>query len=71
MCVWRFEFQGKLPSYSPSVLRAFEKELGVQAPVGVRDPVGFTADGSVRDTRLQDRQLEFEECVCGHTMHNS
>ena len=26
---------------------AFENELGVQAPVGFWDPVGFTADGDV------------------------
>ena len=26
---------------------AFESELGVQAPVGFWDPVGFTADGDV------------------------
>ena len=28
-------------------LTAFENELGVQAPVGFWDPVGFTADGDV------------------------
>eukprot|EP00403_Amphidinium_massartii_P020428 CAMPEP_0178398186 /NCGR_PEP_ID=MMETSP0689_2-20121128/14643_1 /TAXON_ID=160604 /ORGANISM="Amphidinium massartii, Strain CS-259" /LENGTH=461 /DNA_ID=CAMNT_0020018941 /DNA_START=81 /DNA_END=1466 /DNA_ORIENTATION=- len=33
--------------YTDSPLRAFEKELGVQAPVGFWDPVGFTADGNV------------------------
>merc|ERR1719238_1341240 len=27
--------------------RAFENELGVQAPVGFWDPIGFTADGDV------------------------
>merc|ERR1719188_1473617 len=33
--------------YTGSPLRAFESELGVQAPVGFWDPVGFTADGDV------------------------
>merc|ERR1712117_847328 len=31
--------------YTDSPLRAFESELGVQAPVGFWDPVGFTKDG--------------------------
>merc|ERR1712064_265113 len=33
--------------YTDSPLRAFENELGVQAPTGFWDPVGFTADGDV------------------------
>merc|ERR1719330_897303 len=33
--------------YTDSPLRAFESELGVQAPVGFWDPLGFTKDGSV------------------------
>merc|ERR1719399_1015585 len=33
--------------YEASPLRAFENELGVQAPVGFWDPLGFTADGDV------------------------
>merc|ERR1719362_2056655 len=33
--------------YTDSPLRAFESELGVQAPVGFWDPVGFTGDGDV------------------------
>jgi hypothetical protein len=32
--------------YTASPLRAFEKVLGVQAPVGVWDPAGLAADGS-------------------------
>merc|ERR1711870_109867 len=32
--------------YTDSPLRAFENELGVQAPVGFWDPVGFTKDGN-------------------------
>merc|ERR1719276_98532 len=31
--------------YTDSPLRAFENELGVQAPVGFWDPMGFTKDG--------------------------
>jgi len=31
--------------YTDSPLRAFENELGVQAPVGYWDPLGFSADG--------------------------
>jgi len=31
----------------PSPLRAFESELGVQAPVGFWDPLGLSADGDV------------------------
>merc|ERR1712014_260521 len=33
--------------YTDSPLRAFENELGVQAPLGFWDPAGFTADGDV------------------------
>merc|ERR1711985_153639 len=33
--------------YTGSPLRAFENELGVQAPAGFWDPLGFTADGNV------------------------
>merc|ERR1719262_2086716 len=31
--------------YTESPLRAFENELGVQAPVGYWDPAGFASDG--------------------------
>merc|ERR1711953_396201 len=37
---------GDWASYTDSPLRAFENELGVQAPVGFFDPVGFTKDGN-------------------------
>merc|ERR1711933_514663 len=37
---------GDWASYTSSPLRAFEAELGVQAPVGFFDPVGFTKDGN-------------------------
>merc|ERR1712066_778018 len=33
--------------YTGSPLRAFEAELGVQAPVGFFDPLGFSADGDI------------------------
>merc|ERR1712048_1017131 len=33
--------------YTASPLRAFESELGAQAPLGFWDPLGFTADGDV------------------------
>merc|ERR1711878_258561 len=33
--------------YTDSPLRAFESELGVQAPVGFFDPLGFSADGDI------------------------
>merc|ERR1719270_1092624 len=38
---------GDWANYTDSPLRAFENELGVQAPVGFWDPIGFTADGDV------------------------
>merc|ERR1712056_156377 len=38
---------GDWASYTDSPLRAFENELGVQAPVGFWDPLGFAADGDV------------------------
>merc|ERR1711953_1077538 len=40
---------GDWASYDASPLRAFENELGVQAPVGFWDPIGFTSDGNVED----------------------
>jgi len=45
--------------YTDSPLRAFENELGVQAPVGFFDPLGLTKDGDVasfkrrRETELK------------------
>jgi len=36
---------GDWAAYTDSPLRAFENELGVQAPVGFFDPLGFTKDG--------------------------
>ncbi|CAE8607367.1 unnamed protein product [Polarella glacialis] len=37
--------------YTASPLRAFEGELGVQAPTGFFDPLGFCADGDVESFR--------------------
>merc|ERR1712060_458424 len=45
--------------YTDSPLRAFESELGVQAPVGFWDPVGYTADGSVENFNRR-RQTELK-----------
>merc|ERR1712039_959076 len=45
--------------YTDSPLRAFESELGVQAPVGFWDPVGFTTDGSVENFNRR-RQTELK-----------
>merc|ERR1711953_1666989 len=42
---------GDWANYTDSPLRAFESELGVQAPVGFWDPVGFTKDGNSEDFR--------------------
>merc|ERR1712190_155044 len=35
--------------YTASPLRAFESELGAQAPLGFWDPLGFTSDGSAEN----------------------
>merc|ERR1719174_2858150 len=45
--------------YTGSPLRAFENELGVQAPVGFWDPLGFTADGN-EDLFKRRRQTELK-----------
>merc|ERR1712003_320016 len=45
--------------YTDSPLRAFENELGVQAPVGFWDPAGFTKDGDV-DTFKRRREVELK-----------
>ena len=37
---------GVMALYTASPLRTFEDKLGVQAPVGVCDPSGFTAVGN-------------------------
>merc|ERR1719401_1784919 len=45
--------------YEGSPLRAFESELGVQAPVGFWDPLGFTKDGN-EDLFKRRRQTELK-----------
>merc|ERR1712066_798696 len=45
--------------YTGSPLRAFESELGVQAPLGFWDPVGFSQDGSVENFKRR-RQTELK-----------
>jgi light-harvesting complex I chlorophyll a/b binding protein 1 len=45
--------------YTDSPLRAFENELGVQAPVGYWDPVGLAADGN-SETFKRRRQTELK-----------
>merc|ERR1712127_173468 len=50
--------------YTGSPLRAFENELGVQAPVGYWDPLGFTADGNVASFKRR-RSVEIKHSrVC-------
>merc|ERR1711904_84946 len=50
---------GDWASYTASPLRAFENELGVQAPVGFWDPLGFSTDGSVENFARR-RQTELK-----------
>jgi len=50
---------GDWANYTDSPLRAFENELGVQAPVGFWDPAGLTADGSVENFNRR-RQTELK-----------
>merc|ERR1711977_792939 len=45
--------------YTGSPLRAFENELGVQAPVGFWDPAGLAADGSIENFNRR-RQTELK-----------
>merc|ERR1712099_173295 len=45
--------------YTASPLRAFESELGVQAPVGFWDPLGLAKDGDV-DTFKRRRETELK-----------
>merc|ERR1712048_1387253 len=45
--------------YTASPLRAFEAELGVQAPVGFWDPLGLSTDGDV-DTFKRRRAVELK-----------
>merc|ERR1719197_953833 len=55
--------------YTASPLRAFENELGVQAPVGFFDPLGLTKDGDVesfkrrRATELKHGRVSMIACI--------
>merc|ERR1712045_993864 len=45
--------------YTASPVRAFENELGVQAPVGFWDPLGLAADGNVeRFKRRRETEIK-------------
>merc|ERR1712213_206125 len=50
---------GDWADYASSPLRAFENELGVQAPVGYFDPLGFAKDGDV-ETFKRRREVELK-----------
>ena len=60
--------------YTASPLRAFESELGVQAPVGFWDPAGLSSDGSIENFKRRRaveikhgrivRVLAFSELQC-------
>merc|ERR1712048_909182 len=55
--------------YTDSPLRAFEGELGVQAPVGFWDPAGFCSDGDAdafkrrRTTELKHGRVSMIACL--------
>ena len=44
---------GACTLFTASPLRAFDNELGVQAPVGFGDPAGFTAEGDYENFAKQ------------------
>merc|ERR1740123_781414 len=50
---------GDWANYTASPLRAFENELGVQAPVGFWDPVGLASDGDL-DNFKRRRETEIK-----------
>jgi len=50
---------GDWANYVDSPLRAFENELGVQAPVGYFDPLGFAKDGDVEEFKRR-REVELK-----------
>merc|ERR1711879_444815 len=60
---------GDWANYVDSPLRAFESELGVQAPVGFWDPVGFTQDGDAavfkrrRAVELKHGRVSMYACI--------
>merc|ERR1712050_741759 len=60
---------GDWSNYTASPLRAFEEELGVQAPVGFWDPVGLASDGDAavfkrrRETELKHGRVCMLACI--------
>merc|ERR1719356_653844 len=50
---------GDWSNYTDSPLRAFESELGVQAPVGFFDPLDLCADGNVEEFKRR-REVEIK-----------
>merc|ERR1712037_800038 len=50
---------GDWANYTASPLRAFENELGVQAPVGFFDPLNLSADGNIEEFRRR-REVEIK-----------
>merc|ERR1712032_462934 len=50
---------GDWANYTDSPLRAFESELGAQAPLGFWDPLGLSADGDVQKYKRR-RGIEFK-----------
>jgi len=55
--------------YTASPLRAFEAELGVQAPIGLWDPLGLSSDGDVntfkrrRAVELKHGRISMLACI--------
>jgi hypothetical protein len=49
--------------YTASLLRAFENELGVQAPVGFLDPAGFAVDGDAENFARRCQTVIKHGCV--------
>merc|ERR1719188_1588035 len=55
--------------YTDSPLRAFEAELGVQAPVGFWDPLGLSRDGNTdsfkrrRETEIKHGRVSMYACI--------
>ena len=56
---------GDWANYTDSPLRAFEGELGVQAPVGFWDPLGLSADGDATTFKRRPRPRAFAVQVEG------
>merc|ERR1711959_121218 len=60
---------GSWSLYTASPLRAFEGELGVQAPVGYWDPLGLAADGNAdefrrrRETEIKHGRVSMWACL--------